>query len=478
MTYNNSSSLAAERDAKHLRHFPFQSIVVGILLLATITTIVATVWLVWPLYQDYRLAERLRRMPSDYNSLEFHRSLEKLIEKNQGGSYVIAMLGEGTRAPDVAIRRRCTSALGKYAALRQELYPELIEALADEDKYVRMQVWKELEPVTRLLIPRLLTALSSPNPRLRAGALEALGSLRGSEAISAIPSITTLLSDNDPLVREYAVWAIGSITPANGDTAELLAKALNDSALAVRREALRALGRHPLVDPTPLINSVLSDDMEISQNAWYVIHKQSKHVEQAVPALIAALRDPRHHVRLNAICALGRTRADGSEAVPSLLEVLHDDNPTVRFLAARSIWQITGDCRDVLPTLIETVRHVEDLWSLAGFHTLGDIGSAAADAVPALVEIVRIPVGPSSGHRIHAVQAMKRIASQPEIVVPVLIDLLDDPDWQLSEQAIEALMAFGPDANAALPALQRLTTRMDIGSLAESAIKVIEQKGK
>jgi HEAT repeat protein len=399
---------------------PFRAIVVGVLLTTSGVTIVGTAWLLWPRYRDYRLAEQLRAMSTDYNSLEFNRKIERLVEQDQGGRYVIAMLSDGTKDPDVGIRRRSTSALGKYAVVRHQIYPRLMESLGDEQKYVRMEVWRHLEKIPSVAIPFIVEALSSPNARVRAGSLEALGSIRGIEAADTLPRIRRLLTDDDARVREYALWAIASIAPRHPDTAELMVQAINDPSAAVRSEAVSALGRFELIDPTPLIRAVLSDDPEISKSASYVVDLQigAGHIPgHILPALVGALHDPRQNVRINVICALGRTGQNGMVAVPALRELLQDDDPKVRFPAARSIWQITGEFREALPTIIET---------------------------------------------------------HPELAVPALVEALDDRHYESCLDAIFALAAFGSDSRPALPALRRIMTHSLLGHAARCAIEAIE----
>ena len=57
--------------------------------------------------------------------------------------------------------------------------------------------------------------------------------------------------------------------------------------------------------------------------------------------------------------------------------------------------------------------------------------------------------------RWNAALTLGRLHAQSELVVPALINLLDDSDSWVRRDAINALCAFGPEAASAIPALTR-----------------------
>jgi HEAT repeat protein len=94
-------------------------------------------------------------------------------------------------------------------------------------------------------------------------------------------------------------------------------------------------------------------------NAAVALGRIGPGTKQAVPALIAALKDPDAEVRRLAVVALGGIGPGPREVVPALIAALKDDNTFVR-------------------------------WSAA--YALGMIGPGANEAVAALIALLRIPM--------------------------------------------------------------------------------------
>ena len=65
--------------------------------------------------------------------------------------------------------------------------------------------------------------------------------------------------------------------------------------------------------------------------------------EDAVPALIEALKDNDAGVRRQSAWALGRIGAEAKDAVPALMEALEDNDADVRQESDRAIRQIESD---------------------------------------------------------------------------------------------------------------------------------------
>ena len=79
---------------------------------------------------------------------------------------------------------------------------------------------------------------------------------------------------------------------------------------------------------------------------------------------------------------------------------------------------------------------------------LGEFGPAAKPAIPALLKAVR---GPDDAVRGPAMGALGMIRSEPDTIIPMLMDYLDDKD--LNDEAATALGYFGSQAKVAVPKL-------------------------
>lgn len=127
---------------------------------------------------------------------------------------------------------------------------------------------------------------------------------------------------------------------------------------------------------------------------------------------------------------------------------------------------------DVVPWLITIYDHRPpggDQEIVASI--LGGIGPAASNAVPSLLRTVA-----NGGRSGSSIRALGEIHAEPKKVVPILIQLLKDPEDQIRKESVVALQAFGADARPAVPALLELLTDDSdyVKKHAAQALKVID----
>ncbi len=138
----------------------------------------------------------------------------------------------------------------------------------------------------------------------------AFESLQGS-ASNSVPELIQIYEEHRSECSQNAVVnALRSIGPAAARAVPCLLGAAASSDLAIRNNALAALGE---------------------------IHAQS---ELAVPVLIKALRDPDASVRGAAACSLRDFGADAKPAVPALMQMLKDEDEYAGGLAAEALEHI------------------------------------------------------------------------------------------------------------------------------------------
>jgi HEAT repeat protein len=102
---------------------------------------------------------------------------------------------------------------------------------------------------------------------------------------------------------------------------------------------------------------------------------------------------------------------------------------------------------------------------------LGEIGPAAKAAVPALIEALK---GKDSVLHESAIQALGKIHSDPDVVIPLLVTYLDDDS--LNDEAAAALGNFGSLAKGAIPKIMPLlhAKDKDAQAAAKEALKKID----
>ena len=176
-------------------------------------------------------------------------------------------------------------------------------------------------------------------------------------------------------------------------------------------------------------------------NAVYEIGQFGPDAVSAIPVLSAALSDPSAEVRAAAATSLAKIGAANASAVPMLTKVLSDGSPRVRALAAMALRASGPQAASAVPQLTAALHDPVDSVRYFAASALGTIGQPAASAIPALVE--RLSVKDERGFVFTSVST--------------------------------TLGNMGPEAKAALPALEREAKERE-SSAAQRAILQIEQK--
>jgi HEAT repeat protein len=237
--------------------------------------------------------------------------------------------------------------------------PALVEALRDEDPWVRSGVagalWK-LGEKARPAEPALRQALTDPSARVRlkaAGALEALGA----QPEQMAEAVGMGLEDPDLGVRADAAHYLKRAgEPAARFLPVLLScvresqrnfatdsRRLSETQSQCRKD-LRTLGVLPK-DAMPILDDALKEgDKEERRAAAEAIGKAGGAGRVEIPALASALKDPERDVRCAAADALGSFGNSARAAIPALTEVHRSDpDADVRDRAHRALEEIGPD---------------------------------------------------------------------------------------------------------------------------------------
>lgn len=190
---------------------------------------------------------------------------------------------------------------------------------------------RELQEVLDLQVERRGAAvavhLADPDPRIRARAAFALGSVR-----TAVRPLIEALQDPSPAVREDAAWALGLMEGGDGISSALMDALAVEGSRAVRGALIEALGRVGEPDAVDVL---------------------------------ATFRDPRNEVGL--VLALGRALlrgVAGPAAVDRLAAAVTHPDPDVRLHAAWSFGRLEH------PVL--WARHEDRFLAVAGAYARDD----------------------------------------------------------------------------------------------------------
>jgi len=156
----------------------------------------------------------------------------------------------------------------------------------------------------------------------------------------------------------------------------------------------------------------------------------------------------------------------GTMAVDTLLEALHDSEGTVRRFAATLLGRI-GESHAIEPL------------SMALYDTHFEVGQAAAESLArfgpiGLKKLAEALQHPEAWLRQHAIAGLT--LSGDKRIVPVILDMLNDPEREVQKQAIQSLGKLKDER--ALPALQAIAIDRRDREMSTLARQAIDALGK
>ena len=175
---------------------------------------------------------------------------------------------------DKSTRNVAVVALAEIAPDDFAVIRTVVDALKDADTVVRANAVSFSSRLGPAAVPVLLRAMTDPDPRMRAGAAQALGSASRahSDATLADQTIETLgqaLNDHDPAVRKAAAAALGSFGRRARPAVPALAMLLSDKdtyAAGAAAQTLGAIGPDA-ADAVPRLAKAMYGDYHVSTNA-------------------------------------------------------------------------------------------------------------------------------------------------------------------------------------------------------------------
>jgi HEAT repeat protein len=395
------------------------------------------------------------------------------------------------------------------------------------------------EPATTAA--RLMEQLRHNDATVRRSAAEGLERL-GPAAREAVPDLVVALVDVVKEVRVAAKQALAAVDPSwpsheqIGRALPALAKELGNSRFELGQTAAEILSRIGLPALATLIQELL--DAKTTESAhirqmWLAraLGWLGPSAQAAVPALVQALSSEHSHVREAAAEALEKIGAAAQDAVPALTAALEHWNKAIRRAAARALGCIGAGAASAASSLAKLLADQDVEVRAAAAEALAQLGTAAApvlwqvyedplEAVQqakerALKEMPERAIGvfwqelesrertirqvASLLNRIEAqnpgaapsplgvereaatarvLQAKENaLAEIADKVVPALVTLLSNEQWKVRCSAAEALGQAGPLAQTAVPALDKALkdVRMEVRAAALDALQRINQ---
>lgn len=384
-----------------------------------------------------------RTATSAADSTERYSAVEALGDT--GHPEAIPTLLQALKDEDPYVRAIAADALGNFPENADRIVPSLVVALQDEDSYVRAEAARSLEtigPASIVALPRLIALLDDEDRHVRLTVLGALESL-GSKAADAIPQLVEVHNkDQDELNRAVALRVLSKIDAEGKSVLPLLLLALEDPNPQTRRiaaESLGELGRHAAGAVEKLIERLHDPDKGVRVYAAGALWKIDRRGDLAVPVLIDALNSGSPYERMWAACTVAEIGPDARAAARALVDNFTQETPQA--LAAWALCRIGPLPPDVIQALRRAKESESVYVKMSAARALWDV-----DHDPKLLEYLASPPGRYGSGSIYSLAALAELGPEAKPVVPALVDLLRHPDIAVRRQAAKALQEIDPSA--------------------------------
>jgi HEAT repeat protein len=383
--------------------------------------------------------------------------------------------------------------------------PPLIAALSDPEPEVRIGACEALAQLVcgavkpgpsadavRTASSALIGSLKDPKPDVRSAAFKALDAIvsftRSAGSIDherVFVAASEMLEVQDAEVRVAAVGALGSTARklTNGPPSALRAN-LADESSGVRTAAIKALTcfQRDLDRWIPLLFEALERGEDGRE--WGTLPNPVHQVRPpaysaaALPALVKGLSSRNQEVRFWALTLIVTLGRDAEPAIPNLIKIMAEpidsagvgtgkdhrmawDPACAAAQALSKIAPATPLAGEVIEALTEVVRTGHSYRRAAAAHALAEFGTAAVGAVPALISLIRESAATTAAFDdgAYAATALGRIAvgtPMADAAVTSLTQALQAKSEYTREQAVEALLRFGPKASVSIARLRAL----------------------
>ena len=359
---------------------------------------------------------------------------------------------------DASKRERAGSELLRLGA---EAAPALIEALQTKDQSL-LPLYKQILARMGVAATSSLThSLLNDHPLIRGRVAEVLEQIRDPQSI---PALLQALRGEFYTVRARAALALGTIKDQKA--VQPLLETLKDQEIEVRIAAVTALGQFIQPETFDNMADLLLEDPEIEVRVAAARALGATEHPNAIPYLLLALRDPfwwyeREQAADELLKAIENM---GEMAVDPLLDALNESEGTVRRFAAILLGRI-GDARAI------------ELLSMALYDMHFEVGQAAAESLAGfgpvgLKKLAEALHHPETWLRQHAIYGLT--LSGDKRIVPVILDMLNDPEREVQKQAIQSLGQLGdPRALSALQGIAINRADREMYALAKAAIEAL-----
>jgi HEAT repeat protein len=397
------------------------------------------------------------------------------------GEKAVEPLRPALREEKPRVRASAAMAMGRIGPAAAPAAADLISLFDDKDADVRREAVRAMGRIGAEAQELLLAAAQNESPRVRAGAIAALG-MTADAGETARVAVARAIADESPEVRASAVTAAGALQMSEETLVPLLIASLAHEDEEPRLAAVNVCARDKLLlarVAEKLPELLRSEHEGVSRTAAWLLQKtgvdgaavliealgdERTRVEQladamagigsrVLDALTAALRDERPRVRRGAALALGRLRPVAPTAAENLTAALADPEPQVQVAALDSLGRLGPQARPALERVRVLLREgalEPRLTAMQARFEIGPRDEQLLDELTSLVDDAEPRV------QVRAIESIRRLGSLGGKSLPAVIKRLDSPDAEVRLAAAGLIGSLGRSAGDAVPALQAL----------------------
>lgn len=364
------------------------------------------------------------------------------------GVSVVKLIGKQLDSPDANDRAFAMATLADLGEKAEPALEQVARALkSDPDPKVRRNAVFVLKGIGKKALPHLEPALSDKEAVIRADAVEVLLAI-GADDPKTVPLLIRALRDENLAVRSAAAIGAGMLGPKAAEAAPALIANLKEKDEVLRKNAGLALGRIGPAAGEPLIAALRNKDPEVRHLAIVALQDLRERPASVLAALVVVVQEkeePNEKVRQVAVAMLRELRRDfkqpnpplSKEALPALVAALKDSDATVRADAAFALGEFIKDdgIKTAIAPLFEALRDKDEGVRASAADTLSRIGTPAVDV---LVAGLRNKEKEKDVRKLSA-ESLGRMGKLAKNAEPALQAATEDPDEDVREAAKLAL---------------------------------------
>lgn len=373
----------------------------------------------------------------------------------------LATLKEGLTDQDAAVREHTAYTLGLLGPLARPLSADVMKLCTDPNAEVRGRAFDALRDVG-VTDPVGLVALLQNERRDVVGlAAELVAALQDVPA-AAVPGLTAALASQDATVRTAAASALATAGPKAAPAVEALVKAVNESYPKMFDEAkpfqvgaeeaywraLEAAGG-PAVAPTAGLLS--HTNPVVRMFAAHTLGRIGPPAKPAAEKLRTALRDKVGEVGIEAACALCLIGEAKTEVLQLMKQVLDANGPPAA-LVIEALPRIGAAGKELVPAAVAKLTSTNVAVRFAAVGLVGTL--APAEASRHADALGKLATDPEQLVRRRVGMVLEKLGPAAVPAAEALGKAIpEEKDEGIRDQLVDAVVAMGPGAKPALPAL-------------------------